>query len=76
MTLSWCLRLISLAIRPQADHPTDKSVRAARDAMAHTVLVHDASYTGVVELVGTLDALAAVLTPMTDPAGPRIAAQR
>ena len=60
----------------QADRPNDKSVRACRAAMAHTVLAHDASYTGVLELSGTVSDITAVLTLLADPTGTRPGAQR
>ena len=44
--------------------------------MAHTVLAHDASYTGVLELSGTVSDITAVLTLLADPTGTRPGAQR
>jgi len=64
------------AATQQAECPTDKSVRAGRAAMAHSVMIHDASYTGVLELAGPSDTIRAVLDAVVDPAGCRPAAQR
>jgi hypothetical protein len=68
--------LFGVCVLTQADRPTDKSVRACRDAMAHTALAHDASYVGVLELAGARSAVAAALTALAAPTGPRPAAQR
>lgn len=60
----------------QAEHPTDKSIRASYRASSHLSVIHDASYMGCVELGGPEEALVRMLNMVTDPTMPSIGSAR
>ena len=54
---------------PQAEHPTEKSFRPSHRAALHGCILHDASYTALVELKGKQALLRQVLSSCSDPHG-------
>lgn len=53
----------------QAEHPTEKSFRPSHRAALHGSILHDASYTALIELKGKQALLRRVLNGCSDPHG-------
>ena len=60
---------IILPVSPQAEHPTEKSFRPSHRAALHGCILHDTSYTALVELKGKQALLRRVLSRCSDPHG-------
>lgn len=73
----WGYRLVCLysvvlpiiLLELQAEHPTEKSFRPSHRAALHGCILHDASYTALIELKGKQALLRRVLNDCSDPHG-------
>lgn len=73
MGLSFGVSLLLCAVRHltrvQAEHPTEKSFRPSHRAALHGCILHDASYTALIELKGKQALLKRLLNRCSDPHG-------